>query len=194
MCAAVLTTYPQICIAYSSYVPQFVREHHDLIDYVEIPFELLQHDPSVIEVSKLKPVVLHCASLSIAGSVPPSQEALKMVQRWIKRTKTPWLGEHLSFITAERERAGFAVEYVADEPYNTGYAVSPPMNEAAVESVVGSVRECERWFDVPLLLENPPLYFAIPGSTMTQVEFINEVCQRSSVRLLLDLTHIYITS
>jgi uncharacterized protein (UPF0276 family) len=96
---------------------------------------------------------------------------------------------------AERERAGhFANEYALSEPYNIGYTVSPPMNEATLQQVLHSIEFCEKHFDVPLLLENPPLYFSIPGSTMTQVEFIQAICARAHVQLLLDLAHFYITS
>lgn len=195
MSSAVFNSHPAIGIAYSGYTPGFVREYPDIVDYVEVPFELLRHDPSVIKISEFKPIVLHCASLSMAGSVLPTEQTATAIKEWVQRTKTPWLGEHLSFITAERELAGdFADEYAPGEPYNIGYTVSPPMNEATIQRVLRSIQFCEQHFDVPLLLENPPLYFRTPGSTMTQVEFVNEICARSSVRLLLDLAHFYITS
>ncbi len=195
MCAKVWSNHPAIGIAFSGSTPKFVRENPNAIDYVEVPFELLRHDPNVIEIAALKPIVLHCASLSIAGSVPPTEKTVVAIQDWVHRTQTPWLGEHLSFITAEREQAGeFADEYAPGEPYNIGYTVSPPMNEATAQQVLHSIQFCEQHFDVPLLLENPPLYFRTPGNTMTQVEFINAVCARSSVHLLLDLAHFYITS
>jgi len=189
------TNQPRIGIAYSSYTPTFLREYSDIIDYVEVPFELLRHDPSVIEVSALKPIVLHCASLSIAGAVPPSVLTVKAIQDWIERTQTPWLGEHLSFITAEREQTEpFADEYAPGEPYNIGYTVSPPLNATSLRQVLQSIQFCKQQFNVPLLLENPPLYFRAPGSTMTQVEFIRELCLHSSVHLLLDLARFYISS
>jgi len=195
MCAKVWSNHVAVGIAYSGYTPTFVRENPDVVDYVEVPFELLRHDPSVIEILTFKPIVLHCASLSIAGMVLPTEKTVAAIQHWVHRTQTPWLGEHLSFIAADREQAGdFADEYAPGEPYNIGYTVSPPTNEGSIQQVLRSIQFCEQHFDVPLLLENPPLYFATPGSTMTQVEFINEISARSSVDLLLDLAHFYITS
>jgi hypothetical protein len=87
-----------------------------------------------------------------------------------------------------------AEEYAPGEPFNIGYTVSPPMNEMTVDLVLGSIAQCEDRFGVPLLLENPPLYFRCPGTTMSQAEFIASLCQRSKVSLLLDLTHFYISS
>jgi len=186
---------PRIGLAYNAYVPAFLSDHPATADYVEVPFELLCHDPSVVGISSLKPIVLHCASLSIAGTTAPSAVTLDEVKRWIRRTGTPWLGEHLSFIMADRIAAGkFAEPYAPGEPYNIGYTVSPPMNKESVDLVVRAVDRLTAWLGVPLLLENPPLYFRTPGTTMAQVEFIQEICRRCSANLLLDLTHFYITS
>jgi uncharacterized protein len=186
---------PGIGIAYSDYTPRFLREHGDEIDYVEVPFELLRHNGAVIEIGAVKPIVLHCATMSVAGAVPPSDETVNDIRGWIDRTATPWIGEHLSFITAERGAAGpVADEYAPGEPYNIGYTVCPPMNEDTIERVLASIRRAEESFPVPMLLENPPIYFPIPGSTMSQIEFVGEICERSGTGLLLDLAHFYITS
>jgi uncharacterized protein (UPF0276 family) len=186
---------PSIGIAYSGYTREFLRRHGDAVDYVEVPFELLVHDPSVIEIGAVKPIVLHCASLSVAGSVPPAEATIAAISDWIDRTRSPWLGEHLSFITAEREAAGpMADEYAPGEPYNIGYTVCPSMNEEAVERVLRSIMLAEDRLAVPMILENPPIYFPVPGSAMTQLQFVAEICERSDTRLLLDLAHFYITS
>jgi uncharacterized protein (UPF0276 family) len=68
------------------------------------------------------------------------------------------------------------------------------MNEESVGIVVKALALNQGRLLVPLLIENAPLYFKAPGSTLTQVEFINRVCEQSEVRLLLDLAHFYITS
>lgn len=186
---------PAVGVAYSGYTPAFLREHGDAIDYVEIPFELLRHDPSVIAVGEHKPIVLHCASLSIAGTVDPDPSTVRDIGAWIDRTRTPWLGEHLSFVTADSQTAGpNSDEYAPGEPFNIGYTVCPSMNERAVERVVRAVERAEQRFPVPMLLENPPVYFKMPGSTFSQVEFVREICASSPARLLLDLAHFYITS
>src|SRR5947208_8921846 len=68
------------------------------------------------------------------------------------------------------------------------------MNEATVERVVRNAERCSASFGLPLWLENSPLYFHLPTSNMSQVEFIREICERTSVGLLLDLAHFYISS
>jgi uncharacterized protein (UPF0276 family) len=192
---AVSSVRPRIGVAFGPHTPTLLEADPESIDYVEVPYELLRHDPSVISFSRLKPFILHCASLSIAGTISPSDETINDIRHWVRRTDTPWLGEHLSFITADRPENAFnAEEYAPGEPYNIGYTVSPPMNDTTVEVVLESIASYARRFNVPLLLENPPLYLSTPGSTLSQVEFITRICSRSPVLLLLDLTHFYITS
>jgi uncharacterized protein (UPF0276 family) len=182
-------------LAYSELVSSFVRQSDAAVDYLEVPFELLRHDPAVFETCRGKPVVLHCASLSVAGSVGCPESLVQEIEGWIERTRTPWLGEHLSFVTASRAEAGEGAEpYAPGEPYNIGYTVSPPLSGPVVERVARNLAVYTTRFAVPLLVENPPLYFRVPGSTMTQAEFIGAVCARTAVGLLLDLAHLYITS
>lgn len=189
-------SHPRIGIAYSGYIPAFLTDHRDAVDFIEIPFELLRSNPATLNAQKIKPLVLHCASLSIAGSVAASEQTVEEVKHWINKTRTPWLGEHLAFVTAEREptEGTGACEWESLEPYDVGYSVNPPTNEDTLQTVLHSIATCEKQFKVPILLENSPLYFVPPGTTMTQVEFLQRVCAGSSTRLLLDLSHFYITA
>jgi uncharacterized protein (UPF0276 family) len=190
-----LSASPSIGVAYSSQTPAFLARYPDAVDHVEIPFELLQHAPSVLAIGEMKPVILHCASLSVGGTTTPSERVFGAIEGWIDKTQTPWLGEHLSFITASALEAGPGADaYAPNEPYNIGYTVSPPLNEATIDSVALAAQRATDRLGVRLLLENPPIYFPVPGSSMGQIEFISELCRRSPVELLLDLAHFFITS
>jgi uncharacterized protein len=188
------TDRPQVGIAYSAYVDRLIEEYPGSIDYVEIPFEHLEHAPALAAISERLPIVLHCASLSMAGTVPPSPKTVERVGYWMEKTATPWLGEHLSFVTAEAPCGDpQAEECFPGEPFNIGFSISPPQNEFALSCVERSVEAFRKSFGAPLLLENPPLYFRIPGSTMAQAEFMQRVSSQCDVSLLLDLAHFYIT-
>jgi uncharacterized protein len=186
---------PSVGLAYSSGVRRFIERHQDELDHVEIPFELLRHDPATYGLHGGLPVILHCASLSIAGTQRCGERTISEIQAWTRQTATPWIGEHLAFITAQRSQAGpHAEEYAPDEPYNIGYTVSPVMNERGVARVVEALSFYESHFPVPILIENSPLYFKAPGSTMTQSAFITAICAQTRVGLLFDLAHFVITS
>ena len=186
---------PAVGLAYSGYVPGLIQERPDLFDYVEIPFELLRHEPGVLDRVASKPVVLHCASLSVAGQVPPTPELIDEVAQWIRTTRTPWLGEHFSFVTAYRGAAGgCADEYAPGEPYNIGYTVTPPFNDDTVQRVATVCSQYIETFAVPMLVENSPIYFEVPGSAFTQTQAFCRLCDAAPVGILLDLAHFYISA
>jgi uncharacterized protein len=175
-------------LAYSSSVPDFIRGCSGLVDYVEVPFELLRHNPSVFDSCAGIPIVMHCASLSIGGPIRCSAETVMAISSWLQRTESPWLGEHLAFITAPRD------EPVPAEPYDIGYTVSPPMNRETLKRAAINFEYYSHHLNVRMVLENSPLYFQIPSSTMSQSEFISELCRLSDAELLLDLAHLYISA
>lgn len=177
-------------LAYGPGVPPFIERNPGLLDYVELPFELLQHDPNAAEIQKQLPVILHCASMSVAGFVPPSESTLNAIAQHVERTRTPWIGEHLAFMSADPLERGAALH----EPTTLTYTVCPQLSEEVLERVCQNLKELQMRFDAPLIVENSPQYFSIPGSTMSIVDFSIEVHKRCNVGILLDLTHFTISS
>jgi len=197
-------------LAFSTSATKLAAEVPHLFDYVEMPFELLVHQPSAIYIKDQIPVVLHCASLSIAGNSAPSQQLVDKLQYWISETQTPWLGEHLAYVRADgvwREIAehtallgvnsdlnNLSIEQITDEPFNVGYTVSPQLSEEILKRVTDASAYWRTKLGLPILLENGPVYFEMPGSTMTQSSFIKSLCDEASDQLLLlDLAHLAIT-
>jgi len=177
-------------LAYGPSIPDFIAANPGLVDYVEIPFEQLRHSPEVGSIQETVPVILHCASMSVAGFVPPAESTLEAISREAKRTRTPWIGEHLAFITADSlDVDGDTVQ----SPTALTYTVCPQMSDETVERVAHNMASLRPRFGAPLILENSPQYFAVPGSTMPMVDFIGAVLARCEVGLLLDLTHFLIT-
>lgn len=183
-----------IGLAYNGYIDSLNEEQLKEFDYIEIPFELLHYDELVLDRIIKKPLILHCASLSMAGYVEPAEKIKTAIKKFISSTGTPWVGEHLSFILAEKLDENFYEEYAPGEPYNIGYTVGPVMNKASVDHIIEKITRYRNEFEIPFIVENSPVYFTTPGSTMSQIEFINAICNQSDTELLLDLTHFYITA
>jgi uncharacterized protein (UPF0276 family) len=179
-----------IGLAYGPGVPGFIARNPGAIDYVELPFELLRHDPSRASIQDAAPIILHCASMSIAGFVPPSAATLDAIALEARRTRTPWIGEHLAFISADPLFTG-AAEH---EPTTLTYTVCPQLSEQVLERACQNLAELQVRFPIPLIVENSPQYFAVPGSTMSIVDFTIEFHRRSNAGMLLDLTHFMISS
>ena len=167
----------------------FVAHHPQLLDYVELPFELLRHDPSAIQAEQLAPLVLHCASMSIGGFVPPSAATLDAIAAQAERTGTPWIGEHLAFMSADPLPGG-----ALHDPTTLTYTVCPQLSEEVLDHACDNIARMQARFAVPLIVENSPQYFSIPGSTMSIIDFVAEFHRRSNVGMLLDLTHFRISA
>lgn len=179
----------RIGLAYGPGIPEFVEAHPGLVDYIEIPFEQLRHSPLLRSLQESVPLVLHCASMSVAGFVPPADATIDAITLEAERMRTPWIGEHLAFIAADP----LALPGVAPGPPTTlTYTVCPQLSEETVQQVVDNVALLQSRCTTPLILENPPQYFTVPGSTMTMVDFVNAVLSRCQVGLLLDLSHFLI--
>jgi uncharacterized protein len=192
---------PAIGVAYSDHVFDLISNQPDLADFVEVPFEMLVRSPTVLkDVVEHKPIVLHCASLSLAGNRPPPPELLHKLKQLATDTKTPWIGEHLAFIRCGAPASGHDALVSAQgtgttaDQYDVGYTVSPQLSEQVAQRVLDAIERYECDLDAPLIVENGPLYFPVPGSTFSQVDFIRHLCScRPAQRLLLDIAHLEIT-
>jgi uncharacterized protein (UPF0276 family) len=181
----------QLGLAHGPGILETLDRSPELVDYVEMPFEQLRHNPGLGAIQERVPIVLHCASLSVAGFVPPSEATLHALCVETDRTQTPWIGEHLAFVSAD----GISEESDRDTlPTNLTYTLCPQLSEETIDRVVANLILLRSRFSVPLILENSPQYFSIPGSTMSMVDFVARVASCCDAGLLLDLSHFMITS
>lgn len=182
--------WPLVGLSAGPIVAEVLKRHHGLIDYVEMPFEQVRHHPPSADLQEQVPLLLHCSSMSVAGFVPPSEDTLDRIADLADRMRTPWIGEHLAFISAE----ALADEASGVPPNELTYTVCPQLSEETLDRVEANLERLRKRVTTPIILENSPQYFAVPGSTMTMPEFIAETARRCDVDLLLDVTHFLITT
>jgi uncharacterized protein (UPF0276 family) len=180
--------WPLVGLSAGPIVAEVLESHRGLIDYVEMPFEQVRHHPPSADLQEEIPLLLHCSSMSVAGFVPPSEDTLDQIANLADRMRTPWIGEHLAFISAE----ALADEASGVPPTELTYTVCPQLSEETLDRVEGNLKRLRKRFTTPIILENSPQYFAVPGSTMPMPEFIAETVRRCDVDLLLDITHFLI--
>ena len=179
---------PRVGLAYSRAAAGLAGALAAEVDYLEFPYELLVHDDTALALATGRPAVLHCASLSLASGLAPA-ERVESVVRMAGAIASPWVGEHLSLVSASVPDDGSP----AEEVYDIGFAVSPPLNEDTLETVVAGLAQATAACPVPVLVENAPIYLDMPASTMTQGRLVTEVLARSGAYLLLDIAHFRIT-
>jgi len=182
---------PRLGLAYGPAARALLDTRPGLVDYVEIPYEHLSHDPRSLDAIDV-PVVLHCASMSIAGFVPADDRTLSDIATWADRTGTPWIGEHLAFILADDPDA--LARGDGGAPTRLTYTMSPQLSERVLDRVGENLDRLRPRFAPEIILENSPHYVDVPGSEISYVDFVAEVARRFDVGLLLDLTHLAVSA
>ena len=125
-------------------------------------------------------VVQHGVSMYFGSAEPLNREHLRRLKDLVRRTKTPWLTDHLCWGSV-------------DGRYTHDLLPMPYTFEAA-KITARNVRQAEDFLEVPIAVENVSSYAEFHDSEMTEWEFLNEVVERANCGILLDVNNIYVSS
>ena len=125
-------------------------------------------------------VVQHGVSMYFGSVDPLNREHLKKLKRLIKRTKTPWISDHLCWGSVDGR-------YTHD-------LLPMPYTFAAAKLTARKIREARDFLEVPVAVENVSSYAEYYDSEMTEWEFLTEVVERADCGILLDVNNIYVSS
>jgi len=125
-------------------------------------------------------VVQHGVSMYFGSAERPNREHLRRLKELVKRTKTPWVSDHLCWGSV-------------DGRYTHDLLPMPYTFEAA-KLTAQKVREVRDFLNVPIVVENVSSYAEFHASEMTEWEFLNEVAELADCGILLDVNNIYVSS
>lgn len=125
-------------------------------------------------------VVQHGVSMYFGSAEPLNREHLGRLKALTRRTKTPWLSDHLCWGSV-------------DGRYTHDLLPMPYTFEAA-EVTARKIREARDFLEIPIAVENVSSYAEFHVSEMTEWEFLNEVVERADCGILLDVNNIYVSS
>lgn len=125
-------------------------------------------------------VVQHGVSMYLGSAEPLNREYLRRLKALVRRTKTPWLTDHLCWGSI-------------DGRYTHDLLPMPYTFEAA-RWTAGKIRQASEFLEVPIAVENVSSYAEFHMSEMTEWEFLNEVVERADCGILLDVNNIYVSS
>ena len=125
-------------------------------------------------------VVQHGVSMYFGSAEPLNREHLTRLKSLVKRTKTPWLTDHLCWGSV-------------DGRYTHDLLPMPYTFEAA-KKTAQKIREARDFLEVPIAVENVSSYAEFHVSEMTEWEFLNEVVEDADCGILLDVNNIYVSS
>jgi uncharacterized protein (UPF0276 family) len=132
------------------------------------------------EVRARYPVVLHGVSLSI-GSVDPLDAAyLDRLTQLAAEVEPAWVSDHLCW-------GSFGGRHAHD-------LLPLPYTEEALAHVAGRVLAVQDRLKRQILIENVSSYVSYRHSTMSEWEFLAELCARTDCGLLLDVNNVFVSA
>ncbi|VAY87882.1 FIG023677: hypothetical protein [hydrothermal vent metagenome] len=124
-------------------------------------------------------LVAHGLSLSIGSCEPLDMVFLKQIKEFLNKYEIEHYSEHLSFSSLENQQT---------------YELLPlPMTKQEVNNVCEKVDIIQNYLKRELILENATYYY-VPSSTMSEIEFINDIFQKSGAKMLLDINNVFVNS
>ena len=125
-------------------------------------------------------VIQHGVSMYFGSAEPLNREHLKRLKTLVRRTRTPWLSDHLCWGSV-------------DGTYSHDLLPMPYTFEAA-KLTAEKIKEARDFLEVAIAVENVSSYAEFHVSEMTEWEFLNEVVERADCGILLDVNNIYVSS
>ena len=125
-------------------------------------------------------VVQHGVSMYFGSAEPLNREHLGRLKTLVRRTKTPWLSDHLCWGSVDGS-------YSHD-------LLPIPYTWEAIELTATKIRQVQDFVEVPVVVENVSSYAEFHESVMTEWEFLNEVVERADCGILLDVNNIYVSA
>lgn len=125
-------------------------------------------------------VVQHGVSMYFGSAEKLNRDHLRRLKDLVKRTKTPWLTDHLCWgsVNGRYEHDLLPLPYTFE----------------AIRRTAQKVREARDFLEVPIAVENVSSYAEFHASQMTEWEFLTEVVERADCGILLDVNNIYVSS
>lgn len=139
------------------------------------------HVPAAVDrVAEHYRFLTHGLTLSLGGLDPFDAAYMSELRRFVERTRTPFHSDHLCF-------SGAGGRMLHD-------LLPLPLTQAAAIHVSARIREAQDRLGLPIAIENITRYF-VPGErSMDEADFLAEVLERSSAKLLLDVNNVWVNA
>ncbi len=155
------------------------------IDWFEIISENFMVDGGrpieVLEILLEKyPIVQHGVNLAIGSAVPLDWDYLKRLKALTRKTKTPWLSDHLCW----GRLPGAHYHDLLPLPYT----------QEVIDYVAERARVVQDFLEIPFALENLSSYVSYREDQMPEWEFYSAVVEKADIWMMLDVNNIYVSS
>lgn len=126
------------------------------------------------------PVVQHGVSLAIGSPDPLDFNYLKRLKELTKKTKTPWVSDHLCW---------------GRLPGANYHDLLPlPYTKEVINYVAERARIVQDYLELPFALENLSSYVAFASDEIPEWEFYGSIVEKADIFMMLDVNNIYVSS
>lgn len=132
------------------------------------------------QIADRHPIVMHGVSLSIGSTAPLDRTYVKHLKKLKDRVNARWVSDHLCWTGLQGR--------------NTHDLLPLPYTSDTLRHVCERVRRVQDVLASPLIIENPSTYVGFADSTMTEWDFLAELCERTGCGLLLDVNNVYVSA
>jgi uncharacterized protein (UPF0276 family) len=162
-----------------------VFEHRPAVDWFEIISENFMVDggrpiENLDRALASYPIVQHGVSLSIGSTAPLDWEYLARLKELTRKTKTPWVSDHLCW-TGVHGR-------------NLHDLLPMPYTEEALRHVAERARVVQDYLETRLVLENASSYLTYTESDLSEWDFLTAIAEEADLGILFDVNNVYVSS
>lgn len=150
---------------------------NNLIDYIEVNYPIAAFENPC---DRTIPIYAHSAFQPLASSYGINQSLALQIKNEIIKTKTPWVGEHLSWLGFEND-------------VSLGYVLNPIYTKDFLNVCLENIKELNDYYECPIALEMGP-HYNLFGEYQSEIDFILEVAEKSQSLIILDISHLMISN
>ncbi len=126
------------------------------------------------------PIIPHGVNLSIGSTDGINESYKKNLKELVDKLNPPWWSDHLCFTS----HGGVYMNELLPLPFT----------KETAKYVAERGRMMQDFMERPFLFENITFYMRMPGSTMTEAQFLSEVLELSDCGLLLDINNVHVNA
>ncbi len=133
------------------------------------------------KISALYPLSFHCVGISLGSASGLDKKHLKNIKKLLDCFKPILFSDHLSW--SNSSNAGTANDLLPI-----------PYTKEALQIFCDNVRHAQDFFGREILIENPSAYLEFTDSKISEVNFLNEIAQKTGCGILLDINNIFVSA
>jgi uncharacterized protein (UPF0276 family) len=124
--------------------------------------------------------VMHGVSLSIGSTDSLNLSYLKKLKKLADYIEVSWVSDHLCFTGINGE--------------NSHDLLPIPYTEEALKHLIPRIHKVQDILQREMVFENASSYLEFTGSTISEPEFLSELCKETGCGILLDINNVYVSS